>query len=184
MDLYNLFIIYSDSNIEDILDALYSYSTNKFQIGPIRKDFTRNKDNHDYIESNRKIIYLKKSLFNILVKEGLSEKTKYDFRINLYDIRKDNYPPEDSMSYLYFPTNIKNVDPVGILTKKLTILSKLEIIGINDWSIKNEGLIIFSDNVSMINRIKIKIILDDKEDYFRISWIKKQIFNKIILSNS
>jgi len=174
--MYNLYIIYSNSNINDILKSLYSYTNSNFQIGPIRRDFTRNKKTNEYIESNRKIIYIENSLFDILKEQKLNEKTKYDFRIIPYDIRKDNYPPSDSVEHLFFPINKCSLK---IITDKLYILSKIKIVDINDFTIKNEGVVIFNDNVAMEDRIKIKIILDDIEDSFHVSWIKINVFNKI-----
>ena len=168
-DKYELYIIYSDSNIEEILKTLYSYCLNKSQkYITIRKDYTR-KDGQ-YFESNRKITFIKESLFNILKLNGLCKKTIYDFLISPYDIRNDNYPPNDSLPNLFFSFSSSNNE---ILDKKLNTLSNMKLINKEDWVINNKGIVILSDNITYQNKIKIKIMLDDYEDGFRVSWVKK-----------
>ena len=176
MDSYNLFIIYSTSDLPTIVSSIYSYTTSKNQIGPIRKDFTRNQRTGKYSESNRNIILIRNSLFEILVKEGLTETNEFDFLITPYDIRKDNYPPEDSVDHLFFPP--KN-DSVDIIKKKLAYLSKIKCIEMDEWEVKDEGVVFFSESFPIIERIKIKIILDDIEDGFRVSWCKKKLFHRL-----
>ena len=183
-DNYNLYIIYSKQSIPDILNCLYSYTSSENpidQLGPIRKDFTRDSKTRKYIESNRKLTLIKKSLFNILEENGLGKNNSYDFLISEYDIREDNYPPKDSVAQLFFPLKKGDmkVSPIVMIIEKMKYLEKMGIINTEQYKIKNNGIITFTDEINIITRIHIKIILDDVEDGFRISWCKKKYFYNI-----
>ncbi len=181
MDNYVLCIIYTKQSIPDVLNSLYSYTTSDDQLGPIRKDFKRDQKTRKYIESNRKLTIVKKSLFTILKNNGLTVDNSYDFLISEYSIREDNYPPKDSIDHLFFPLR-KIDDPsstsqaVQIINNKMKYFTDMKIISDIDFKIKNNGIIVFNNSVDIITRIIIKIILDDIEDGFRISWCKRRYF--------
>jgi len=179
-DFYNLYIVYSTSDVQTIFKCLYSYIKTKDQIGPLKKDFTRNTKTGKYVESNRTIILIKKSLYQILKREGFGKQNEYDFMITDYQIREDNHPPKDSVPHLFFPINTNlssSLSSIEIIETKLKYLSQMKMISLDSWIIKKEGLVIFTSKVDILDRIKIKIILDDVEDGFRVSWCKKKFFH-------
>ena len=102
---YNLYVIYSKQKIYDILSSLYTYSISDDELGPIRKDYSRDSTGN-YVETNRNITLIHNSLYHRIIAEGLDKPSQYDFIIAPYQIRKDNYPPEDSLPHLFFP--VKN----------------------------------------------------------------------------
>jgi hypothetical protein len=169
-----LCIIYSSFELQDILKTVHSYSLNKKEVGPIRNDYKRNAINLNYIKSNRKILLIKKSLFERLQKNGLTQENNYDFKISLYQIRKDNYPPEDSLFHIFYPVSDKNTEIIILKIKYFEIIGFLTA---NNFKIQN-GIIFFEDKVDFKIRIVIKIIIDDVEDGFRVSWCKKKYFEK------
>ena len=181
-DSYNLYIVYSTLPLDTVINSLYSYTTSDRQLGPTRKDFSRNTKTGKYLESNRKITLIKDSLYESLVTAGLSVENQYDFLISQYAIREDNYPPKDSIPHLFFPTSInknctEKVSPEeDIVLQKMNYLSKMGLFKPDEWKIKKRGLVVFNKSVPVLIRIKAKIILDDPEDNFRVSWCKKRYF--------
>ena len=45
-----------------------------------------------------------------------------------------------------------------------------------DYQIKKKGVLLFQEKISLETRIKIKIIIDDFDDGYRVSWCKKKFF--------
>jgi len=175
MDNFNLFIIYSSENCYEILKSLHSYKHDDNEIGPIRNDFKRHIETSHYMESNRKIVLLKNTIFERLKNKGLNQKNNFDFRITSYKIRSDNYPPKDSLFYFFFIDKDENQK---IVENKLSYFSFIGFLEKKDWIIEN-GVCFFTENVPILIRIKIKIIIDDIEDGFRVSWCKKKYFDKL-----
>ena len=172
---YNLYIIYSKQKLCDILASLYTYSDSDNELGPIRKDYSRDSVGN-YIETNRNITLIHNFLYHRIVSEGLDKPSQYDFIIAPYQIRKDNYPPENSLPHLFFPVKNNSFD---ILTKKMIYLCEMQILTEKDYQIKKKGIILFQEKISLETRIKIKIIIDDVEDGYRVSWCKKKIFTSL-----
>lgn len=164
---HNLYIVYSNKNPEEIYLYLLSLpGISPQQIGPVRRDYSRN-DKGQYLESNRRITLLDEDVYNILNNRKL-------LNIKPYDIREDNYPPSDSVFHLYYP--IKKGDETSLITRKIDWLNNLkisfecEIIEMDIF-----GIVKFGDSIPDIKRILVKIILDDVDD-FRVSWCKKKAF--------
>lgn len=174
VDTFNLYKIISTCENNELLTTLFSYATDPLQVGPIRKDFSRNIKTNTYIESNRRIVLIKDSLFTILKTHNLHIKNKYDFVITPYQIKPDNYPPEDSTFILYFDSNEETLRKLRF---KLKSLKKLGIL-YGDYEIKDKGIAILKD-IDQLTYIKIKTILDDIEDGFRVSWCKKNAFKTL-----
>lgn len=180
MNTDGLYKIISSLEIDDILDILSSYEDIIGQVGPIRNDMSRDKKTGQYKMSNRKIVILDNIIYERLRQVNLDTKTNFDFMIKPYEINENNYPPVDSTSSLYF-SNVK--DNLKIATKRLSYLEKRGLLKLGTYSLipKNKDcLIIFDDSVTIINRIIIKTILDDPED-FRVSWCKKKLYNLLVL---
>ena len=174
-DSFELYIVYSTKDLKDIVESLYSFSERLDQIGSIRKDPSRDAKG-DYKKSNRNITLIKTSLYEILKNEGFCNKTEYDFMISKYEIRSGNYPPNDSNNNLYFPAS-KDGKEVQIIKTKMGYFVQMKLISSEDYKINESGIIIFNENVDILTRIKIKIMLDDYDDGFRVSWCKKRFFN-------
>ena len=172
-DSFKLYIIYSSYSLEQISELLKSHTSSGLDIGPLRKDFTRDNKNNVYHESNRRFILMKKNIYISLSKAGFANKNNEMFYITEYEIRGENKAPRDSVMHFYFPNTETN---------NLSILSKMKftdetgIINSEDYSV-HDGIVEFSDKVPDYIRTIIKVAIDEKN--CRVSWCKRFAYKNL-----
>lgn len=205
---HRVYIIFSEFCIDDIRAFLESCTNNKYDVGTMRLDHL--KSNKETIETNRTIVSLNPDLFEMLRDSGYEEESEYDFRIKPYDIRKNNYPPEDCCYsiYIVFPIQILSFrECKEQIASKLNELEKNKMIKEEDYkliypsfskSLEEENLsskaycvIIFTEEFlkDIENTIFVKLMLDqtkwwkNEQNYIlRASWCKKKTVNFLMKS--
>lgn len=173
-DSFKLYIIKckNDIHIKEIQNLLEMNASSPNKLGPIKRDFIRDRKTRKYNRVNRFITLLKDDLFNSLI-NNLVDK---NITISEYEIRDENLPPQDSTNHCFFPYSERNANQIF---EKLTYISNMGIINSNDFFIHENGLIEFSNNVIDDIRTMIKIIIDTQE--CRVSWCRNKLFNRITL---
>lgn len=172
-DKFKIYIIYSSLGLGEIEELLKSHASSGFQIGPLRKDFTRDNESKLYVETNRRFILMSELVYNSLLSDGYGNSENKKFYITEYEIRSENKAPKDSVMQFHYPYTEDN---------KLSILSKMKFIdetgfiSSNDYHV-HDGVVEFSANVPEYTRIAIKISIDEKN--CRVSWCKKFAYRKI-----
>lgn len=177
---YKLYVINTDEKIQGCLAFLNAKTKNIKEIGPIRKDFTRNIITREYTESSRKFVLLDKSFYQRLKNSGYGEDgdKSEDFTIIPYAIRDEDFAhKKSSLLHYYFPLETDQ-DNIAILRNKLESLTYLEIIRADDWYIHDCGIVEFSKKVNATTRVIMKIMLDNPADC-RVSWVRHEAWNRI-----
>ena len=178
---HELCVIYSDSSISELTQFLNSYDKDeKCAVALSRIDYFRLKNKEspgpsEYVETNRTIVLVKKSVWEALKSEGYTERTEYDFRICKYDIRSGNVPPEGCTYSLFVvvPPEIPHLSADSQIRQKLNILVNCGLIPKGGYTInfptytrENEGkyrgyaIVCFTGDVNHHDCSRIKIILD------------------------
>lgn len=177
-DQFKLYVLKSNSNLrmKDVCDILKLNASSPEKLGPIRRDFKRDRYTKDYSKTSKFITLIAESLFNKLVENGYGiSNPDREFVILEYEIRSENRPPEDSVMHCFFPDPDHNKDKV---CEKLSYISSMSLISHDEYFVHNEGIVEFSNSVSDLVRIKIKIIMDNPDDC-RISWCRNTLINRI-----
>jgi hypothetical protein len=172
---YKLFVINTDYRIPEIIDFLKERTKNPKEIGPIRKDFTRNAITREYSEKSRKLMFLDNGLYNRLKNSGYGENGNKsdDFEIHPYIVTNQEYAHRtSSVMHYYFPLE-SDSDNIAIMRKRLTRLEEMGILKTKTWHVHESGVVEFSKDVKRITRMVIKIMLDDPS-VFRVSWMRKE----------
>ena len=223
MEDYILAVIYTQEPIDKVIDLLDSYDPNAkpnsqgVAIGGdsvkiIRSDYKHGK-NQDSIKTNRLIVGMKKSALKLLAAEGYDKPNNgYDFRISEYEIREINYPPKDCVYalFLLIPVNLNpnvKVNKAGLEEQIAVKMSKIVEMGLvtskqfkvifpannKTHTYLGSMVITFDDIVTVIDRVKIKIILDSTfwndvvineanecQQYFcHVAWCLSSAYHKI-----
>jgi len=179
-DQFKLYVLKSNSNVrmKDVCDILKLNASSPEKLGPIRRDFKRDRYTKDYSKTSRFITLIAESLFNKLVENGYGVgNSDKEFTILEYEIRSENRPPEDSVMHCFFPVSETNRIKV---CEKLSYISSMSLIASDEYYVHNEGIVEFSNKVSELVRIKIKIIMDNPDDC-RISWCRNTLINRVRL---
>uniref|UniRef100_A0A6C0BC08 Uncharacterized protein n=1 Tax=viral metagenome TaxID=1070528 RepID=A0A6C0BC08_9ZZZZ len=171
-DEFKLYIIYTSYGLEEISEILRPHIKSGFNIGPFRKDFTRDKNNV-YHESNRRFVLMKESIYLSLKESGYEDKENNDFSISEYEIRNENQAPRDSLMHFYFPSNPNNKLSVQ---SKMKYIDETGMINPEDYFV-HDGIVEFSNRVSDQTRTIIKIAIDERN--CRVSWCKRFAFRNL-----
>lgn len=169
---YKLYIIFSNKNLNYILEIILNNSPSQLEVGPLRRDYTRDAKTGKYKNSNRRFIILSTNVFKELVKNGFGDENNEDFYIDEYEIRLENRSPLDSLMHFYYPENEKNKTS---LVNKLKFIENMGFLKSEDYCVHN-CIVEFSNKVNDYIRIILKIILDDVN--CRVSWCRKTKFKK------
>jgi hypothetical protein len=172
---YKLFVINTEYGIKEIIDFLKKKTQNPKEIGPMRKDFTRNAITREYSEKSRKLILLGAGFYNRLKNSGYGENGEHaeEFEIHPYIISDQEYAHRtSSVMHYYFPLEVDS-DNVAIMTQRLNRLQEMGLLKSNSWHVHPQGAVEFSTDVKRPTRMIIKIMLDDPS-VFRVSWMRKE----------
>lgn len=172
-DKFKLYVIYSNRNLNDIMQLFMNSTKKPLEIGPLRKDFMRNIETGEYRETNIRYIILSDDVFEDLKTAGLSDENNEEFFIEEFNILKEYEAPKDCIKHFYFPYSNDNKDSI---MNKLSDIQKLGFIQRSDYFVHN-GVVEFSNSITYYHKIIIKIILDNVE--CRVSWCRMNVFNKI-----
>lgn len=175
-DNFKLCIIYSNKNLKELLEIILNNSSSHSEIGPLRRDYTRDSRSGKYKKSNRRFIIISMNVYRELIKNGFGDENNEEFYIDQYEIRAENKAPLDSLMHLYYPESEDNKDT---LTRKIKYIETLGFLKPEDYFI-HDCIIEFSNKVNEYIRIIMKIILDDVD--CRVSWCRKSKFKKYISS--
>jgi hypothetical protein len=200
-----IYIIYSEQQLDDIYDLLLSYGNDKSDIGIMRIDNEKNKNN-TYRETNRLIISLNPIIYNELAEKGYHLKNNgWDFRITEYEFRSSNHPPKDCNYALYIDLQINKQNNLLLMNEcKKVLEEKFDELILHNFLNKNNYTIYYPKISREINSnysgyaivtfnnldneqcTIIKLLLDQykmKSNIIRVSWAKKSILfkNKIII---
>lgn len=177
---YKLFAINTDMKIKDILSFLSARTKNHKEIGPIRKDFTRNIKTGEYSEKTRKLALLDVEFYRRLRNSGYGEDGDKAETLEIlpYTITNEDYAhKKSSVMHYYFPLETDR-DNVECISYKLNRLTEMEMIGAEDWYVHPCGIVEFSPNVPATLRVMMKIIIDNPAD-FRVSWVRLNVWGRI-----
>lgn len=172
-DRFKLYIIYSELGLTEITKLIAVHTSYPEEMGPMRKDYTRNVKTGMYQESNRRFIIITENLFNKLKEAGYNNEDNETFYIDEYEIRNSNRSPGDSVMHYYYP-DYENNKPA--IKSRLEFIQKLGLFSENDYVV-HDSVVEFSNKVNEYTRIIIKIILDDVK--CRVSWCRKVAFKNI-----
>lgn len=178
---YKLYVINTDEKLSGINSFLQERTNNKKEIGPMRKDFTRNIITGEYSESSRKLVILDKSFYQRLKNSGYGEQgsKSEEFEIIPYTIRNEDFAhKKSSVMHYYFPLETDQ-DNISCVRDKLDYFTKMGMINKEDWLIHDSGIVEFSENVTPTTRVIIKIIIDNPADC-RVSWVRHEAWNRIV----
>lgn len=170
---FKIYIIYSDIGLEDIFRKILPYIHERSELGPLRKDFTRDLKTGEYKNNNRRFVLMSEDLFKRLADSGMSNEDDEEFYICEFQIRNDNKAPKDSVMHYYFPGGHENRES---MITKMKFFEELNLFNSNDYVV-HDTIIEFSNRVSDYIRVMVKIITDDKN--CRVSWCRKKAFNRI-----
>lgn len=172
-----LCIINSQYDIPKLVKFLKNQKEESEVLGPIRKDFVRNRKTKQYFETGKKICLISTNLFDKLY-ERFSRGSL--FSIDLYRIKSEHQIVEgESVYHMYYPL-CSDINCNAIISEKLHKLVKIGFLSIGKWKIhENEGVCEFSPDVSEEKRIMIKIMCDYPED-FRVSWCRTFLYEKLV----
>ena len=177
--MFRLYVINSSEKLLKIYEILSVYAKTNKDIGPIRKEYTRNAVTREYTEKNRRLILLNQYFYDFLVDEGFGEEGSKSNILEIipYEITCQDYAHrQSSVMHFYFPVN--NSENVKEMKIKMEYFTYLKIINKSDWWVHSLGVCEFSSNVDDPTKIMIKQILDSPMD-FRVSWCRKSLFSKI-----
>lgn len=176
-DHFKLCILKSknDKHMGEIHEILKRGASSLSQLGPIRRDFNRNKVTRKYSRTNRFISIIHNDVYDRLLNMKLNE-IDDAVVISEYEIRSENLPPENSSSHCFFPFSVKNKEDILI---KLSYISKMGIFNMEDIYIHDDGIIEFSSNIPLKIRVMIKVIIDTEN--CRISWCRNILYNRLRL---
>lgn len=180
VDRYKLYVINSADRIDDILLILNQFSTKPGDIGPIRKEYTRNSVTGEYSEKNRKLCILDCSFYEYLKTVGYGEDGRHANKLEIvpYQISSEDYAHRrSSVMHFYFPLS-KEKDNVDTLRYKMDYYTKMNMINEDEWFIHPAGICEFSPKVREITKVIIKIMVDIHTD-FRVSWCRHGRFSEI-----
>ena len=172
-DKFKIYIIFTSKSLEDIYKIILDNSDNVLEIGPLRKDYTRDIRTGKYLNSNRRFIILSENIYDKLVKNGYGDENNNEFYIDNYQIRGENKAPLDSVMHYYYPKSDENKIK---MTEKLKFFETMGFFKSEDYKV-HDCIVEFSNRVNNYFRIIIKIILDDIN--CRVSWCRKKTFSKI-----
>jgi hypothetical protein len=172
-DRFKLYIITSSKCLDELYKIILEHAPSGLDVGPMREIFTREKETGIYKKSNRKFILTTEDVYNMMKEDGFTNDHNKSLYINEYEIRSDNKAPRDSTMHYFFPNFESN--RLSII-KKLEFIRNMGLFTSDDYAI-HDGIVEFSDIVSLRIRIIVKILIDTKE--CRVSWCKKHAFNKI-----
>lgn len=172
-DRFKLYIIYSELGLTEISNIIALHTSYPEEMGPMRKDYTRNVKTGKYQESNRRFIIITEDVFKRLTESGYNNEENDKFYIDDYEIRGNNKPPGDSVMHYYFPDNEVNKP---VIENRMKFIQKLGLFSEKDYSI-HDGVVEFSNKVDDYTRIIVKIILDDFK--CRVSWCRKCAFKNV-----
>lgn len=173
-DHFKLCILKSknDKHMGEIHEILRKCTFSLNQLGPIRRDFNRNKVTRKYSRTNRFITIIHNDVYERLLALELDD----TINIAEYEVRSENLPPENSSSHCFFPFSDKNKSDI---INKLTYISNMGIFNMNDIYIHDDGIIEFSNNIDLRVRVMVKVIIDTED--CRISWCRNVLFNKVTM---
>lgn len=177
---YKLYMINTDEKLSGIISFLQDRTKDKREIGPVRKEFTRNIITGEYSESSKKLILLDKSFYQKLKNSGYGEQgpKSDDFEIIPYMIRNEDFAhKKSSVMHYYFPLETDQ-DNIKCIRDKMEYFTKMGMIGDDDWFIHDCGIVEFSNNVTSTLRVIIKIMIDNPADC-RVSWVRHEAWHRI-----
>lgn len=150
------------NHIDELSNFLQRLRDNNNDLGPLRRDFKRNKITKEYKKLNGFVTLISNDFYN-----KLSEYDEIKY-INEFKVNKENEPPKDSYNHCFFPYTESN----NLLIESIfSFLFRIDFLSSNDVFIHKNGIIEFSDKINLDKRIKIKFLIDNSD--LRISWCKK-----------
>lgn len=176
---YKLYVINSLDRIDDILIFFKDLSLKRGDVGPIRKDYTRNSITGEYIAKDRKLAILDTAFYEKLKALGYGEEGIFSGKMEIipYQISSEDYAHRrSSVMHFYFPID-PTKDNVATLQYKMEYYTKMRLIGEDDWYIHPIGICEFSPNVKDIIKVIIKLMVDIPTD-FRVSWCRHGLFSR------
>lgn len=176
---YKLYVINSSDRIDDILIFLKNLSRNRGDVGPIRKEYTRNSITGEYVAKERKLAILDSSFYERMKDFGYGEEGKFSSKLEIipYQISSEDYAHRrSSVMHFYFPID-PTKDNVSNLQYKMEYYTKMKLIAEDDWYIHPTGICEFSQNVKEITKVIIKLMVDIPTD-FRVSWCRHGLFSR------
>ena len=177
---YKLFVINSSKSIKLVLNFLTKRTSDIREIGPIKKDFSRDALTREYIEKTKRLAILDNNLYLRLINlgYGVNNDKNEDFEISQFQISNEDYAHRrSSVMHFYFPID-KSGDNASIILKKMEYFTKMNIIDKDDWFIHNDGVCEFSPNVKETTKVIMKIMVDNPSE-FRVSWCRTNLFFRI-----
>ena len=192
---HNIYIIYSESSIEDVRDFLSSYTNNNYNIGIMRLDYIKDSDGKSK-KTNRILVTLTDKIYKKLKDNNLTEKNEYDFKIKSYELRNNNEPPENCAYTLYIKLPIYELTINECKEQLQDKINSMILYGLIDedeyifhsFEDKNYMLVTFPklEKENTEKYIKFKILLDQQKFYknneeyiVRCSWAKKSSLREI-----
>jgi hypothetical protein len=198
-------IVYSSKLIGDVINFIASYG----DVYTARDDYTKKfNDNGDknYQKTNHKIITMASKTYQALVDAGYGERSKWDFYIQPYQIRRKNLPPKECSYTLFIPIpNIYNLNVSEdlkeielIVHEKLDQVVRTGLITEKDYKVhfpaksNDQGyhgycIVTFMGTVPKDNCVKVKIILDmskfktqdGRESICHVAWCRISSLNQL-----
>jgi hypothetical protein len=150
------------NHIDQLSNFLQRLRDNNNDLGPLRREFKRNKITKEYKKLNGFVTLISNKFYNKLSKY---DEIKY---ISEFKINENNIPPDNSYNHCFFPYTENNI---LLIESIFSFLFRIGFLSSNDLFIHKNGIIEFSDKVSLDKRIKIKFLIDNCD--LRISWCKK-----------